>query len=161
MGMIRPIMSRPWSVSAYRLILLAGIVVGFVVVPGCSKPASDGLIAVRGRVTLDGQPLPRGSVALRADDGANQWDRPTGSIASDGKYVIFTNGREGAAPGRYRVIIFASEATHSPSGAAHPVMPLSLIPARYNDLGRSPLKLEVTTQSKPGAYDLELTRHDS
>ena len=128
--------------------------------PGCAKPAPGGLIAVSGRVTLDGQPLPTGSVSLRAESGPKSWDQPTGTIASDGRYVIYTNGHAGAAPGTYRVALFASEAVKTSTGAAHPGLPKSLIPARYNDPGRSPLRLDVKSQSPPGAYDLELTRHD-
>ena len=142
-------------------ILFAGAAFLFVVVAGCATPVADGLVAVRGRVTLDGAPLPRGSVSFRGAPGGTNWDQPTGMIGADGQYVIFTNGREGAAPGKYRVVVFATDAANTPTGAAHPTLPRSLIPARYNDPQRSPLQLDVTSAAEPRAYDLELKSHDN
>ena len=144
------------SLHAYGfLVWTAAISIG----SGCSNPSQPGLIPVSGRVTLDGNRLPRGSVSFRPEEGRGGWDQPTGIISPDGQYVMFTNNQPGAPPGRYRVLLFASEAATATNGAAHPGLPKSLVPARYHDPQRTPLRLEVTPSAQPGAYDLELTSH--
>jgi hypothetical protein len=130
------------------------IVAGLLVSGGCGG-RDLGLVPVSGRVLLNGRPLPRGSVSFRPL-GADAWDQPTGSI-TDGQYTLYTNRQPGAAPGSYRVVVFATEAATSPDGAAHPGLPASLVPTRYNDAQRSPLTVDVTRQAGPTAYDLELT----
>jgi len=122
---------------------------------GCREEVS-GLTAVRGRVTLDGQPLLSGSVSLRPEDGMAAWERPTGMIDAQGNFVIYTQQREGAPPGKYRVIVFATEAVTAADGSPHPGLPRSLIPARYNDPAKSPLHIEVPSSANSGTFDLEL-----
>ncbi|HET6425818.1 MAG TPA: hypothetical protein VFG20_19160 [Planctomycetaceae bacterium] len=126
---------------------------------GCSDSGPQ-LAPVVGHVTLDGKPLPRGSISLRPESTKDGWEQPTGSIDADGKYAVYTQGRPGAPPGRYRVIIFATEATHDANGAAHPGLPTSIVPAIYNDPERTPLKIEATLQSR-APFDLELSGHDA
>ncbi len=123
---------------------------------GCGNSGPK-LVPVSGRITIDGQPLPRGSISLRAE---STWDQPTGSIDADGKYVVYTKGRAGAPPGRYRVVVFATEAAHDAEGKAHPGLPVSIVPALYNDPATTPLKIDVTLQSR-APFDLELSRHDA
>jgi hypothetical protein len=126
----------------------------------CGKHEAETLLPVRGRILLDGKPVTRGSVSLRPE-GTKTWDQPTGMIGSNGEYVVYTSGREGVPPGKYRVVVFVTDARESSSGAAHPGLPRSLIPERYNDPQQTPFHVEVTPHPSPGAYDLELTSHDS
>ncbi len=84
-----------------------------VFLSGCGADTGLKLVPVSGTVRLDGQPLPRGSITLRPESTKDGWEQPTGSIEADGTYVIYTQGRAGAPPGRYRVVIFA---TGSPKG---------------------------------------------
>ena len=44
---------------------------------------------------------------------------------------------------------------------AHPGLPRSLVPQRYNDPQRTPFRVEVTPRSSAGAYNLEVSSHDS
>lgn len=111
-------------------------------------------------MTLDGKPLPLGSVSLRPEGTGEAWDQPTGMVSETGEYVVYTTGREGAKPGKYRVIVFATEATTDDQGAAHPGMPRSIVPGRYNDPKKTPLRVEVSAHPAPGAYDLELTSQE-
>jgi hypothetical protein len=141
----------PWRVAC-----LAGCL---LVVMGCSGPPQEVLYPVRGRISLDGRPLPRGAVSLRAES-AKAWHQPTGTIEPSGDYVIYTNRRPGAPPGSYRVVVMATEAAAKSSGAAHPGLPKSLVPVRYNQPQRSPLRLEVVAKPASKAYDLELTSHE-
>lgn len=133
--------------------------IGVLFVLGCSRQPREILYPVRGRITLDGQPLPRGSLSLRPESKTN-WHQPTGMIEPAGEYVVYTNSRVGAPPGSYRVVVFATEAATTPSGAANPGLPKSLIPIRYNEPHESPLRLDVVAQPASKAYDLELTSHD-
>lgn len=123
---------------------------------GCGDTGPK-LVPVSGRITLDGKPLPRGAVSLRTDE---HWEQPAGSIDADGRYVIYTQGRAGAPPGRYRVVVFATEAAHDAEGKAHPGLPVSIVPALYNDPSQTLLKIEVTLSSR-APFDLELSRHDA
>jgi hypothetical protein len=128
--------------------------------PSCGKYEAAALVPVRGRILLDGRPVTRGSVSLRPDDGAKSWDQPTGMIGTNGEYVVYTNGREGAPPGKYRVVVFVTETAENSGAAAHPGLPRSLVPERYNDPLRTPFRMNVTPHLSPDAYNLEVSSHD-
>lgn len=126
---------------------------------GCTESKPSDFIPVTGRVTLDGRPLTSGSVSLRAAAGET-WHQPTGAISgSDGEFVVYTNGLPGAPPGQYRVIVFASEPASDRGGAAHPGLPRSLVPRRYNDPKATPLQLTVAPPPAPTRHDLEVLSH--
>jgi hypothetical protein len=127
---------------------------------GCGQPPREMLHPVQGRITFDGQPLPRGAVTLHPTSTETTWHQPTAMIEPAGRYVVYTNGRVGAPPGTYRAVVFASEATISPDGAARPGLPKSLIPNRYNQPDQTPLRLEVVAQPAANSYDLELSSHE-
>jgi hypothetical protein len=143
-----------WTVSRcdWRVIGLAG---ALLVAHGCHWQPQESFYPVRGRITLDGQPLPRGSVTLRPEDNATG-HQPTGMIPSPGEYVVYTNRKLGAPLGKYKVTVFATEAATDPSGAPHPGLPKSLVSTRYNSPHDTPLRLEVVAQPAAHAYDLEL-----
>lgn len=142
----------PWSLA---FIALGG---GFSLV-GCTESKPSDLVPVTGRVTLDGRPLTSGSISLRADAGET-WHQPTGVISgNDGEFVVYTNGRPGAPPGQYRVIVFASEPASDRNGAAHPGLPRSLVPKRYNDPKSTPLRLTVAPPPAPTHHDFEVLSH--
>ena len=127
---------------------------------GCERKAGETLFPVTGRITLDGQPLSSGSLTLRPDGVGASWQQPTGMVAADGRFVVYTNGREGVPPGTYRVVAFVTETTRTAAGAARPGLPRSLIPARYNDPQQTPLRWKVVAQPTANTYDLELTSRD-
>lgn len=119
---------------------------------GCgSAETLPELVPVKGKIAFNGQPLARGSVSLRPASGG--WEQPTGPVR-DGQYELFTNGRPGAPVGEYTAVVFATD--EGPAGAAHPGMPKSIIPLKYNQPGKSPLRVKVSTTPAPNAYDLEL-----
>ena len=124
---------------------------------GCGRQPQEMLHPVRGRITLDGEPIARGAVTLHPAVPGATWHQPTGMIEPAGQYVVYTNGRAGAPPGLYRVVVFATEATKTPEGTARPGLPKSLIPARYNQVDQTPLQLKVVAQPTSKDYDLELS----
>src|SRR5690349_15776348 len=107
-----------------RLAVVASLLLNL----GCGSQPKELLHPIKGRITLDGKPLPRGSVSLRAELGATVGHQPTGMIEPAGEFVVYTNGQAGAPPGNYRVVVFATEDTVSPDGSARPGLPKSLIP---------------------------------
>ena len=126
---------------------------GIILAASCSQSPPSDLIPVTGRVHLDGQTLVSGSISFRPE-ARETWHQPTGSITAEGRYTIYTTSRAGAPPGRYRVVVFATE--QSRSSEAHPGMPKSIIPKRYNDPQSTPLQVVVSADQMTGAYDLDL-----
>jgi len=60
---------------------------------------------VTGKVTADGQALTAGTVTFRPDETKGNKNKaiPTGMIDSSGNYKLFTDGKEGAPLGWYKV----------------------------------------------------------
>ncbi|WP_425617439.1 hypothetical protein NA78x_001116 [Anatilimnocola sp. NA78] len=145
----RPPSARRWS-GAWTLLACA-----MVCAIGCGS--SEVLLDVSGTVRLDEAPLTTGVVSLRAGDGNGTLHQPTGLIDAQGNYRIYTASKAGAPPGKYRVVVFATEPTVDMS-KVHPGLPKSLIPQRYNNAHSSPLSFEVDRVAAAGAYDLQLTQ---
>ncbi len=139
----------------------AGMVVlaGLILVVGCGKKLPP-MSPVSGKVTLDGQALTAGQVALIPDVGIptqeSAKDQPptaglsAGQIGSDGTYKIFTAGKEGAPAGKYRVTV-----TPSMMPSADPKTPPAVAFSRdFTDPRNTKLRIEVPS----GSYDLKLTK---
>jgi hypothetical protein len=138
------------------LLLAAGMVPA---AGGCGGSGGDPLVRVTGRVTVAGAPLTTGVVSFRPDGsrGNTSQHHPTGRIDEQGNYELFTVGRSGAPVGWYKVVVIASEKGASGSGA-HPVIPKSLVHARYGSEQTTDLVREVVAEPAPDAYDLKLSR---
>lgn len=134
---------------------MAAVGLVFASCGGCEADSAPDLVAVTGRVLLDDAPIGPGSLSLRSTAGES-WDQPAGMIAADGTYEVFTNGRRGVSPGEYTVVVFIHEQPAA-DGSAHPGLPQSLIPARYNDPVQSGLSLKVAPDAPPDSYDLRLS----
>lgn len=107
---------------------------------GCSQGDRPPLGEVRGRVTLDGKPLPGVNVQFFPDTG-----RPAvGTTESDGSYTLrYTHGVTGAKVGPATVVIAW------PDGEPGPVP----IPAKYGAEGD--LKVEVKSGSNRFDFAME------
>jgi hypothetical protein len=136
-----------WSIAACTVLLGA--------VSGCG---SGGLVPVSGTVKLEGKSLREGTVAFYPDEskGNQSQDMPTGEI-SDGKYEVYTNSKKGAPPGAYKVVVTAFASPPEKKGGTAEI-PKSLLASKYQDKATTPLAVEVSSSSKPGAYDLTLTK---
>jgi hypothetical protein len=149
-----------------RRLLRAGSAPAFLVlVLGCgdgSPPLRT--VPVAGTVTVDGEPLrvPEGTVLFKPDRdrGNTSPYEPSGSIDENGNYRLRTEGRGGAPPGRYRVVVAAHEAPSAgnPSGMFKPTRYDPRVNRRYRDARTSTLEVEVVEQPASGAYDLNLTK---
>jgi hypothetical protein len=118
-------------------------------VTGCSLGKS----LVRGRVTLDDQPVAGAEVVFHAE-GAGPRNVYGGRTDTDGRYeLMYAEGTGGIAPGTYRVVITRQV---DKGGAAPPDQDRTMrelggltrntLPARYATPGQTPLRVEV----KPG-----------
>jgi hypothetical protein len=123
--------------------------------PGCGGDNLD-LLPVSGRVFYDGRPLTTGSVSFHPVGATGHV--PTGVIDKEGRYSLSTAYQPGAPPGRYKVIIHATEPVEQAPGKASPGLPKSIIPDRYNQETSSPFTLEVKPDAAEDAYDLRLEK---
>jgi hypothetical protein len=161
-----------------RCTLLSLFLFALILTPvGCEGPGKP--VKVKGIVTLDGKPLPGVTVTF-APIGTG---RPaSGLTESDGSFRLTTfRTEDGALPGEYKVVVVAPEArdevvgrnpetlsyeqkkadrmTMTPMGkaAAAKKKSSSSIPAKYGDVGQTPLRevvppdgtIEVALRSKP------------
>ena len=118
---------------------------------GCGGPYDS---YVSGVVTLDGSPLPRGTVSYNpAQPGPASY----GVIRSDGSYVIKTGREEGLPSGEYTVTVVAKEESiPDETGEGRPPKPgKTITPAWYRSKQSSSLK--YTVDSGSNEIDLELS----
>lgn len=135
-------MWRVWCVAA-------------VAAGGCGgRP--DGFHPVGGAVTVAGAPLRTGTVTFRPDaaKGNATQHHPTGAVAADGTYTLYTVGKAGAPPGWYRVLVFADGNPKPAPGTP----PQWLHHVKYTTERTTDLSVEVVADPPPGRYDLKLTR---
>jgi hypothetical protein len=131
-------------------------------VVGCDNSGGNKLLPVVGKVTVDGQPLTVGSginssVSFRPEKGSASAQEPAGTIDENGTYRLFTNGKEGAPPGRYHVLVSVME-RFDPKSPFPYGKRKSYVNAKYGELKSSDLVLEVVPSPAPGAYDLNLKK---
>lgn len=133
---------------------LIGFVGGLVIAAGGCRQEGPVLYPVSGQVTLNGQPLPQVGVSFRPDEseGESNGHIPTGVADAEGRYRLETVGRQGAPPGRYKVVVLP----YSP-GPVSPVPPPPFA-ATYLDPKTTDLTVEVKKDAPPGTYDLPLRK---
>ena len=138
---------RRWLTRALLLLTLAG---------GCSR-AEVGSVA--GKVTLDGQPVPEGTVVFQ--DTARGIS-VNASLQPDGTYVARTYDKAGLPPGSYQVAVAPrtigsgeTPLVEAPATATPP--PVTAIPAKYHNPATSGLTATVKAGSNP-PFDFALTR---
>jgi hypothetical protein len=126
--------------------------------PGCGRDPWDlgKTVSVQGRVLVDGKPLTTGLVVFQADasKGNNSRHERRGQVDPEGNYRLTTQGRDGAAPGWYKVAVIATRRTTSHNGLHTPGQ--WLIARQYGSTVTSGLSVYVSENAEPGAYDLEL-----
>jgi hypothetical protein len=142
---------------AFRLIAIPSALLSLGIL-GCGG-ASDGLPrqAVYGRVTLDGHPLARGSIAFDPAEAGQPHPVSVGAIIQGGSYAI--SSAAGPTPGKYRVAILSvdsaeSETPESPGAPPKPTAAKPSIPDRYN--ANSRLTADVTSGGA-NYFSFELT----
>jgi len=128
-----------------------GLLIFLLLLSGCS----DGRVAIRGKVSINGTPVKEGSINFRPIDVTS----PGSAVAIiDGKYSIPAGN--GVFPGEYLVQIFASEDTgkFDTSVPGPPVrIYRDLIPPKFN--AKSELKAKIA-RGKSCDFDLVVDEKD-
>ena len=122
------------------------------ILSGCGP--SVAVAPVKGKVTVGDQPVTSGQVSYLPEGKEDKAGLSAGQIGSDGGYTIYTAGKAGAPPGKYKVTVTPSMVPTQ--GATK--MPTTPFNAKYMDPQKTPLSIEVTTNPAPGAYDLKLAK---
>jgi hypothetical protein len=110
------------------------------------------VLPVAGTATVDGEPLAGFSVHYipDAEKGHTIEMDCSSRIDKDGRYAIFTDDRykqyDGCPPGWYKVTI------GSPNDVPIPIN------AKFLDIKKEALSIEVRDDAPPGAYDLKFTK---
>lgn len=147
-----------------RLVFLA-VLIGVGLASGCGEKAVS-LAPVSGKVTVDGKPLSSGSVSLipdvsLSDKGASEVSKMQttgmsgGEINPDGTYKIYTDGKEGAPLGKYKIRVMPP-VTQSKDEKDAKEAPDIGFDKDYTDPNRTRLHYEVVASPEPGRYDLKL-----
>lgn len=120
--------------------------------PGCSETLP--LAPVAGQVTLDGQPLPRGTVQFVPQQPVVPGPPAVGTINETGRYELTTAGSRGALAGMHRVCVIARQAPRDANDANPP----SLVPERYNRTETSAITVEVKSGT---ANEIDIALHST
>ncbi len=139
-------------------------------VTGCSSSSSgppiptfsgEG-IPISGVVKLDGEPLADANITfIRESTGKEGVMSGSGKTDMSGKYAVRTGGQPGVPPGRYRVVVSKLATKDGSPFVPNPEQGLDLeqarlngmvreaVPAKFSDVGRSTLSVEVTSGQDP------------
>ena len=130
---------------------------------GCGQRNPLGAVPVGGKVTYNGQPVERATISFIPEgDGRTA----TAISGADGTYNLTTLDWAGAVPGPYTVVVRKSDVALTSTQPVTmeealklnnrpPPPPKELLPAKYADVTKSPLKAEVKKGAK-NAIDLPL-----
>jgi len=123
---------------------------------GETKPFEN-LVPVRGVVTLDGKPLPSGSVLFYpVDQVAGQ--SAVGNIVNGKFNAITTVSSPGVIVGKYQLCILApdeSKGTAPLDSNDIPPAPPSLVPEKYTSIATSGLDVDVSQGMAPLKLELK------
>jgi hypothetical protein len=125
-----------------------GVLLGLA---GCG--GGGGGIPVKGKVTVDGKPLAKGSISFHPPKDSPLKDLPTGLI-ENGEYTIYTKGKPGAPAGNYKVTIVGTDEIDS----TNPKATKPSVNPSFGNVGQSKLTAEVSATPKEGAYDYKVNK---
>lgn len=131
------------ELAAFRIVCFA--LLGMIAV-GCGPRDIGGRVRVSGRVLYDGKALPVGTVLFAPESNRNA-----------GVAKIDTAGRFSTLllPGKYVVVVRASNGADTMDKDGNFIQANSLIPVKYNDANTSGLSVDVAPGMKPVEFVLE------
>ncbi len=137
--------------SQFAALFLAVILFSVLSLPGCGG-SRLGTVPVKGKVTINGQPVTKGTVFFQPVDATK--GRPARSaLGPDGAYEASSlDNDRGIVPGEYKVSLMppATE-TGNPATQAS-------ISAKYRNVNTSGLTLTVPDRGGPVVYDIEMSK---
>jgi len=109
--------------------------------------------SVTGKVTLEGSPVPRGTVSYNP---VQQGPTAYGLIKEDGSYLVRVGREEGLPAGEYRVSVVANEESTPNKNPSLPPTPGKPITPRWYRSSKTS-GLNATVSAGANKIDLELT----
>jgi hypothetical protein len=137
------------------LLVIGLLSLGLLSLCGCGGVSLPPLNPVKGKVTVEGQPLTGGNISLIPVAVTNDKTIPpsAGEIKSSGEYEIFTGGKSGAPAGDYKVVITPPMMPMDMAAGQKgpPKLPFNM---KYGNPKDTPLQVKVPG----GDYDLTLKK---
>ncbi|GAB4137731.1 MAG: hypothetical protein Tsb009_05400 [Planctomycetaceae bacterium] len=101
-------------------------------VAGCGGDDGPVYAKVTGKVTLNGKPVPNGTV-LFVPQGDTQGGVATGAIAKDGTFTLVGPSGKGVPVGKHKVLVQCIEESSGPDSDQNPLegMAKCVIPVKY------------------------------
>ena len=129
--------------------ILAGLLAGC----GPGDDVHPATVPVQGKVTYQGQPVPKGTITFQPATG----QAAVGEIQTDGTYSLSTfKQKDGAIPGAHKVTIVANtgDPTKMPSSPGY-VVPKDLVPKKYSSVLTSGLEATVSDGKRDFNFELQ------
>lgn len=146
-----PTLFAPFALARTRRLLIA-LSLSCFILGGCGKSHEKPTAVVRGTVTLDGTPVPGGSVMFVPQEGRGA----AGIIDEQGNYVLSTySDRDGAIIGVHKIVVYPAKGGFEDDALPPNYRP---IPTHYQSIGSSGLEREVKVGER-NVINLELTTH--
>ena len=159
-------MSAAFFSSLRRFYHLISVLLAVIPLLGCGDSSGVGVtFPVSGKVTFNNEPLTAKTTMVLfkpdASKGNTSLFEPAGTVDAGGNYKLTTQGKNGAPPGWYQVVVTAREdaaPVHPKGPKQHRPVAKSLLPSKYGQPKTSGLAIEVVEKPDPGAYDLKLSK---
>jgi len=127
---------------------------------GCGEGGGEKLVKVEGKATVNGQPLPGGTVVLTPIE-ARKGATPTGTVGQDGSFKLATGGKPGAPLGKYKVTLTPAPALPPEPTSATPPKATKIeknVHPKYENPEKTDLTIEVVNPPPAGGYELKFTK---
>jgi len=124
---------------------------------GCGGDSDAPLtIRVKGKVTINGEPLTSGEVTFVPKEGDGLHRPGVGQLDDEGGFVLFSYGKEGVEPGEYKVIVrpLPPEPTDGDKKDLVPVS--SPIPEKYQSPETTDLEETVDESAGKKLFEFDL-----
>jgi hypothetical protein len=119
----------------------------------CAQSGPE-MASVSGKVTYNGNPVPKGTITFQAVDSKGR--NATGAIQPDGSYTLQTEQpADGAQLGEYRVAISARDDVVLDYLPPKPIPPKRLAPEKYENPQTSGLTASVKSGRNTFPFDLK------
>ncbi len=136
----KKMVNRKKNVFGFAAALLVGSA-------GCGGPYDA---SVAGLVTLDGNPIPTGSISFVPSNGGPQ---AYAIVNESGNYEVYTGRESGLPPGEYKVVVVARKSSTTRSAGGGPPPPGEAITPRWY---ASPETSGLTFNVEPGSNEINL-----
>jgi hypothetical protein len=129
-----------------KLKILTTLLILFPLVVGCNETGLSGLYKVKGKVTLQGQPIDNVSISLKPIENDPEKRPANGISKKDGTFVMTTlKPEDGAYPAKYKVLL-GRVVTKNIGGNT---IGKDTIPKKYRDTKTTPIEYEVKAGKNP------------